>query len=295
MKKILELLNIPMLMEADRFTGFLHGYRSLTPMAVREIKTERKIAIEGAVLSIGMNSGYAVAAGGLAIVPVMGPMFKGFGSWGYADQSEIRGTIRQAANDPGVSGIMLLIDSPGGSVAGTADLGAEIVAADAIKPVMAYCEDCACSAAYWIASCARAVYSNGGLVGSIGVVASIVDSSKYFENAGVKVFPLVSGAMKAPGMDGVPVSAEQVAYLQNIIETMYSDFVAVVARGRGLRGDAIRKMEAKVFVGEAAVENKLVDGVLSFDKAFSLLGKAVKQNGINKRAKALLAIEEMEG
>lgn len=293
MKQILEQLNVPMLMEAKRFAGFLHGYRALPTMLTEE-KRVRKLAIDGQVVSLSLNSGYAVAPNGIAIVSIMGPMFKGAGPWGYADQSELRGTIRQAANDPNISGIMLLIDSPGGSVAGTSDLAAEIAAADKIKPVVSYIEDCGCSAAYWTAASAREIYSNGGIVGSIGVVTAIVDSSKYFENAGVKVIPIVTGEMKAIGMEGVPVAPEQVAYMQELIDAMYGEFVQSVASGRGLRAEAIRKMEAKVFVGNAAVENKLIDGVVSFDKAMGILGKMAKSAGGNKRAKAIQMLAEMD-
>ncbi len=290
MKQILDILNVGMLMQIDRFSGFLHAYRSMVPMA-EKVKHVRKFRIEGAALEIMANSGYTVTASGIAIISIAGPMFKGAGAWGYADQSSLRGDIRQAANDPGVSGIMLLIDSPGGSVAGTADLAEEIRAADAQKPVFAYIEDMGASAAYWTAASARAIYSNGGMVGSIGVVTAIVDSSKYYENAGVKVIPIVTGEMKAVGMDGTPVSADQIAYVQQLIDTIYVDFVDAVSKGRGMRAETIRKMEAKVFVGQQAVDNKLVDGIMSFDKAYALLGKTVKSAGTTRRAKAALLME----
>lgn len=290
MKQILEILNIPTLMELDRFSGFVHGQRSQQPLAEGKPR-ERKIVIESQTLTIGMNSGYTVAPGGIALVNVVGPMFKGYGAYGYADQSALRADIRNAANDPNVSGIMLLIDSPGGSVAGTSDLAAEIKAADAIKPVFAYIEDMGASAAYWTAASARQVYSNGGMVGSIGVVTAIADSSKLYEAAGVKIIPIVTGSMKAVGMEGTPVTPEQVAYVQSMIDVIFNSFVDAVSKGRGVRGETVRKMEAKVFVGEQAVENKLIDGVMSFDKAFALLGKTVKNTGSTRRAKAALEME----
>ena len=296
MHKIFEILNIPMLMEPDRFAGFLHGYRMLRSVTVKaEDRATRAVNVEGAALQLTMNSGYAVAPGGIAIIGVFGPMFKGYGAYGYADQSELRGAVRGAANDPSVNGIMLLIDSPGGSVAGTADLAAEIRSADAVKPVVAYIEDCGCSAAYWTAASARAIYSNGGMVGSIGVVTAIVDSSKYFEAAGIKVIPIVTGEMKAVGMEGQPVTAAQVEYVQGMIDAIYADFLSAVSTSRGMRADTIRKMEARVYVGQQAVENKLIDGVMSFDKAYSALSKMAKQTGANKRAKAMNMLAEMEG
>lgn len=297
MDKILELLNVPVLMEPDRFAGFIAGYRSLQhlPRASEGEKQPRKISIDGATLLVDMNGGYAVTAGGMAVIGVTGPMYKGYGCYGWADQSELRSCVREAASDPNVGGIMMIIDSPGGSVAGTSDLAAEIRAASSAKPTLAYCEDCACSAAYWTAASCNMVYSNGGMVGSIGVVTALVDSSKYFENAGIKVIPIVTGKMKGVGMEGVPITPEQVQYIQDLIDTMYSDFVNAVSTARGMRAETVRKMEAKVFMGQQAVDNKLIDGVCSIDKAAAILAKEMKSTGGNRRAKALLQIEEMRG
>lgn len=293
MHKILELLNVGMLMEAERFSGFLHAYRTMTPLAVVERKP-RVLTTETGPLALGMSDAYVIAPGGVAIVGVFGPMYKGYGDYGYADQSQLRGSIRQAANDPAVSAIMLVIDSPGGSVAGTNDLYSEVASANAVKPVVAYIEDCGCSAAYWTAAGAREIYSNGGMVGSIGVVTALVDSSKYFENAGVKVIPIVTGEMKAVGMEGTPVTPQQVDYVQDMIDSIYQDFVGAVAKSRGIRGETVKKMEAKVFYGQSAVDAKLVDGIMSFDKALSNLTRSVKKGGSNARAKSLLKFEEMQ-
>lgn len=297
MHKILELLNVAMLMEPTRFLGFLDGYRRLHALAKPDSteKQKRVLATEEGPVCVYADDSYAITPGGIAIIGVFGPMYKGYGAYGYADQSQIRGTVRQAANDPNVNGIMLLIDSPGGSVSGTPDLYSDVATASASKPVVAYIEDCGCSAAYWTAAGAGQIYSNGGMVGSVGVVTALVDSSKYFEAAGIKVIPIVTGEMKAVGMDGTPVTPQQVAYVQDMIDSIYDDFVNAVAKSRGIRGETVRKMEAKVFYGQAAVDAKLIDAVMPFDKALANLTKAAKKPGSNNRAKAMIAIEEMEG
>jgi len=295
MDKVAEILNVPMLMEPARFHGFLNSLRFLKPAAQHEPRVRRVLA-ENGLLKLAINAGFAVTPGGIAVIGVFGPMFKGYGSWGYADQAELSATVRQAAADPHIGGIMLLIDSPGGSVAGTGDLAAEVKAANAVKPVMAYIEDCGCSAAYWTAANARAIYSNDtAAVGSIGVVTALVDASKAFESAGIKVTPIVTGKFKGVGDPSQPVTQEHVDYVQEHVDALFGHFVDAVAKGRGIRGETVRKLEAKVFIGEQAAANKLTDGVMGFDKALAMLAKEVRNGGSNKRAKALMALEEMQG
>ena len=90
------------------------------------------------------------------------------------------------------------------------------------------------------------------------------------------------------------ITAAQIAYVQQLIDTIYSDFVGAVSASRGMRAETVRKMEAKVFVGQQAVDNKLIDGIMSFDKAMSQLGKLVKSSTASRKAKALMQLHEMQ-
>lgn len=112
---------------------------------------------------------------GVAIVPVIGPIFR------YANFfTEISGAtsiqtlatdLQMAVDDPNVTAIVLEIDSPGGQVAGVSEFAAQIRAANSIKPVTAYISDTGASAAYWIASAAgEIVAADTARIGSIGVV-----------------------------------------------------------------------------------------------------------------------------
>lgn len=266
--------------------------------ALAEGKTPtRTLNIDAATITMNVNGPAYFLSGSIAIIGIFGPMFKGFASWGYADQAEIRASVRAAANDPAVTGIMLFIDSPGGSVSGTQDLADEIKSADKVKPVYAYIEDCGCSAAYWTAASARAVYANdSAIVGSIGVITEIVDASKYYEAMGIRIIPIITGNKKNVGDPSQPATDDGIAYMQGLIDTLFEKFAGAVSKSRGISVEKIKKMEAAVFVGSQAVENKLLDGVMSFDKAFAALAKEAKKSdaSANRKAKALLAIEEME-
>ena len=278
----------PMLLEPEFARTMIGTLKSGDAQAIKGfVRGPRTLQISGETIQLnnGSHQGQRLRTGGgysivqnMAIVPIFGPMFKGYGYLGFADQTEIRNSIRQATLDRTVSGIMLLIDSPGGSVAGTSDLADEVRAADAIKPVVAYVEDMAASAAYWTAASARAIYSNGGMVGSIGCVTALVDSSKFFESSGVRVIPIVTGNMKAVGMDGVPVTSEQVDYVQSMIDTIYTGFVDAVSKGRGISESAIRAMQARVYVGPDSKRNGLVNGITTFEMAWDLLRRASDKN-----------------
>src|SRR5690606_31819803 len=129
-----------------------------------------------------------------------GAMTKQGSSFGGASTVRTRRAIRSAAADKSVSAIMLLIDSPGGSVSGTSDLADDVANAKKKKPVYAYIEDTCCSAAYWVASQCSAIYANPtAIVGSIGTYMVVADYSRMAENAGVKVHCISTGKYKGAG------------------------------------------------------------------------------------------------
>jgi ClpP class serine protease len=99
------------------------------------------------------------------------------------------------------------IDSPGGTVAGTPELAAAVSALDQKKPVYAFSSGLMASAAYWIASQARAIYATpSAQVGSIGVVQAVVDRSAAINAAGIKVEVFSVGKYKAMGAPGTPLT-----------------------------------------------------------------------------------------
>src|SRR6185436_13049667 len=138
-----------------------------------------------------------------------------------------------AAADPSIKTILLLIDSPGGTIAGTAELADSVAAANKIKPVIAHADDQMASAAYWIASQCRMITSNRtALVGSIGTYVEVYDTSKMYENAGVKVHMISTGPHKGALVDGTPVTDDQLAEVQKLVDSLNRHFLAAVSAGR---------------------------------------------------------------
>ena len=128
------------------------------------------------------STGPTTRDGRLAIIQVAGPLTKTRGFiqdyFGGYSSGEIEAAVDDASDDPDVGGILLRIESPGGQVAGIPEAAAAVARAAAKKPVVAYCEDLCCSAAYWIASQASSVIANASaIVGSIGTYIALTDLS----------------------------------------------------------------------------------------------------------------------
>lgn len=123
---------------------------------------------------------------GIALIELQGAVMK-YDYCGSVGTKSIAEKIAMANQNPGVSAIILRIDSPGGSVAGTQELADTILASQ--KPVVAYADGMMCSAAMWIGSSAsyRIASSKTAVIGSIGTMCSWVDWKGYYEKIGVKV------------------------------------------------------------------------------------------------------------
>jgi signal peptide peptidase SppA len=123
--------------------------------------------------------------------------------------------FRQALADPSIGGIVISVDSPGGSVYGVPELVAEIYRARGQKPVVAVADSMAASAAYWIACQAEQVYvTPGGEVGSIGVLTAHADMSQALANEGVSVSVISAGRYKAEASPYAPLTDEARAAIQ---------------------------------------------------------------------------------
>lgn len=187
---------------------------------------------------------------------------------------QLRREIRQAAADPNVTGILLAIDSPGGTAAGTEDLANDIRAARKQKPVYAQIEDLGASAAYWIASQAEKVFANNrtALVGSIGTIITLYDLSAAAEKEGVKALVFATGSLKGAGTPGTPVTEEQQAYFQGIVEQTQLSFDQAVRLSRKLTEKQLADVRTGgVFTADEALERKLIDGIQSMEKTLEAL------------------------
>ncbi len=218
---------------------------------------------------------YALSSG-IALIEIDGPMMKGYSKFGGASTIAARQQLRQAQRDPDCTAIMMLIDSPGGTVAGTEDLAADIRATNLVKPVQTQVSDQCASAAYWSASQSGKVFASAtSLIGSIGTLAVIEDTSRKAELEGVKVHVISTGDLKGAFTEGAPVSPEALAYMQGIVDQTNEFFLSGVAEGRNMDKRNVKKAATgEMFLANKALELGLIDGIQSADATMAGLVKA---------------------
>ncbi len=220
---------------------------------------------------------YQVTPDGRAVIPVGGliakhaRMVNGVSQPRGTSLERLRTQLGEALDDPQVRSIFLHIESPGGSATGLADFADELYQAGAEKPVVAFADDLAASAAYWLGAQANVFYgSRRAQVGSIGVYSLVVDSSRWAENEGLKVHILRTGGHKGVGAPGVAIDQEQLEVLQQQVNDVYEDFLQGVLRGRAeaLDEENLRKLaDGRTYAAAAAQRRGLLDAVLTLEEA----------------------------
>ena len=205
---------------------------------------------------------FAVTEDGIAVIPVRGTMVKRgdaidalFGLTGY---DLLEQQLGLAASNPQVRGVLLDVDSPGGSVNGAFEVATAVRTLG--KPVVAVANEHAYSAAYLIASAAdHLVVPTLGGVGSIGVIAIRLDASRAEKDAGYEWEIITTGARKADGFPPNPMSDGERTALQAKVDRAGDLLFATVAEQRSTTPDALRALEAGTFDGPEAVANGLAD------------------------------------
>jgi signal peptide peptidase SppA len=201
---------------------------------------------------------------GVAVIRFEGTVSKRSSWWSRgAVTTQARSALEAAMGDPAVKSVLLVIDSPGGTVSGTADLADAVFAARGKKPIVAYAEDLMASAAYWIGSQAdRLVGNSTAAVGSIGVFAMLPDVSRLAKNLGIEVNIVKSAPGKGAGALGTAITDAQLADVKAEIDANHEEFVGAVARGRGLSKEAAAALaDGRVKVGAEAVAAGLLDAI----------------------------------
>ena len=188
-------------------------------------------------------------------------------------------SLRAAFEEEQAKGIILRINSPGGSPVQADRINAEIKRLQAEypdKPVYAVAEDLCASAAYYIAVAADEIYVNGSsLVGSIGVIASGFGMVDLIREWGIERRVTASGRHKAMLDPFQPLDPEAKAHLQEMINEIHQQFVGVVKASRGDRLVAAdeKVFDGRIWTGDQAQKMGLVDGFSGVDQvARDLIG-----------------------
>lgn len=167
-------------------------------------------------------------------------------------------------------GILLYIDSPGGTVYESDELYLKLMEYKEVtgRPIWAYFASEACSGGYYVAMAADYIYANrNGWTGSIGVIISLLNCEGLYEKLGLEEINITSGENKAMGSAGSELTEEQRAILQSLVDEAYDQFVDIVCTGRNMSEEKVRELaDGRIYSALQAKQNKLIDEVGSYEQ-----------------------------
>lgn len=181
--------------------------------------------------------------------------------------------IRAARQDDAVAAIVLEVDSPGGEVTAADEIHRELMlfkGSREDRKLVVLVHDMAASGGYYISVPAdRILAQPTALIGSIGVILQTLNIQGLSEKIGVTDTTIKSGKNKDLLNPFHPVDPEQVALLQESIDTMHVRFVDLVSQGRGLKKSELKPLaDGRIFTAEDALKHKLIDGIGYWDEVF---------------------------
>lgn len=196
-----------------------------------------------------------------------------------SDQSNdtIVDMLKEAQKDPQIAGVIMQINSPGGSVYASEKIYKEIKKLQEInKPVYAVMEELAASGGYYIsAPCDKIYASNETWTGSIGVIMQSYSLEGLFDEYGIKEQNITTGKMKDAGSPGSDMDDEEKEYFQGLVDSAFGRFVKVVSEGRDMSEKEVRKLaDGRVYDGSQALENGLVDNIGDLENAYKDMTEA---------------------
>ena len=217
----------------------------------------------------------AYKQGNVGFVDVNGPIVSR-DSWlaaffGLNSVEQISADIRALESDDEVTDIVLVMDTPGGSVTGLTDLSEQIAASS--KRTTAFVSGLMASAGYWFGSAVdNVVASETARVGSIGVVATV---TPWVEPGSVTVV-----SSQSPNKNLDPTKKEGVAALQKTVDDIADIFIASVAKNRSVSVETVQNDFGKgsVFLAKEALDRGMIDGVSSFQSLVEVLTTAASGN-----------------
>jgi len=207
-----------------------------------------------------------IPEGSVAVIPIRSEILKYDQPCGPRGTQSLLNDVKAAGQNPNISGILLVVDSPGGQVAGT-DLLAEAIG-NAPIPVVAFIDGLAASAAYWIISGADKIIASSELdrIGSIGTMMLVEDVQPALEQSGVKFHEVYASLSTDKNKDFNQVlEGNYDQYRQNVLDVINTKFLSTVKSYRANLDDST--LTGKIFFALQAIELGLVDRIGTFGQA----------------------------
>lgn len=216
---------------------------------------------------------YTYSSDYIGVVYLEGTIADGESGDGY-NHNWILSRVNQMATDPLNKGLLLFVETPGGSAYASRELYLELLnyKESTGRPFYVYMGSQATSGGYYVSAPANKIYANEECwTGSIGVIISgLLDISGLMEKYGVKSESIVSGRNKDMGSMYKPMTDEERAILQSLVDDSFDRFVQAVVDGRGLPESRVRELaDGRIYTATQAVENGLIDSIGTIDDAIT--------------------------
>ncbi len=171
-------------------------------------------------------------------------------------------------------GLILFVDSPGGGVYESDELYLKLKDYKEAtgRPVYAAMGSIAASGGYYISTAADRIFANRNTwTGSIGVtIGTLYDISALLEKYGVKTITITAGDNKAMGSIVEPLTPEQQAIFQSLVDEAYEQFTGIVSEERGIDLAEVKKLsDGRIYTAKQAYEAGLIDAIGTFDDALA--------------------------
>lgn len=225
----------------------------------RKLTLWRVLAFAALIVAVGTAG--LVATGGPGSVGVRPQIARLSVSGFIAGDQRVTELFKRVGDSPSVQGVVVSINSPGGTTSGSEELFRGIRDLAAKKPTVAFVDGLAASGGYITALAAdRIVARETSLVGSIGVLFQYPDFSKLLNTVGVAVEEVKSGPLKAEPSGFRPATPEARAALQSVVNDTFGWFKDLVASRRGMSPDQLAAVsDGRVFSARQGLPLRLVD------------------------------------
>ncbi len=217
-----------------------------------------------------------------------------------SDSSEFVEQLKDYGTRPGVKSVVIRINSPGGGVAASQEIYEAVkkFRSDTKKKVIVSMASVAASGGYYIACGADRIFANPGTItGSIGVIAEWYNYGDLLRWAKMQNVVIKSSAFKDAGSPTRPLTEEERAYFQSLINNMYDQFVLTVVESRKIEETEVRKLaDGRVYTGQQAQASGLVDELGTLQDAIEAAAKMAGIEGsprILKPAKKSLSLLDL--
>jgi protease-4 len=191
--------------------------------------------------------------------------------------------LKKAEKDPTIKAVIIVVNSPGGSVGASQEIYRAIEKLRKKKPVVVSMGNVAASGGYYISAAANVIYANPGTItGSIGVIIQHINVNELLKKIGIKMENIKSGKNKDILYPNNELTPEQKRLLEETIKDVYEQFLDAIVKYRPIKKDKLRKIaDGRIFSGKQAKELGLVDKLGNFEDAVE---EAKKLGGIKGKA-----------